>query len=55
MGLDALRQKILLMASRAETAVNQSVQSLVQRESPSHSVGGIDEFIMAQINRPAHA
>ena len=32
MGLDALRQKILLMASRAETAVNQSVQSLVQRD-----------------------
>ena len=31
-GLDALRQKILLMASRAETAVNQSVQSLVQRD-----------------------
>ncbi len=32
MGLDALRQKILLMASRAETAVNESVQSLVQRD-----------------------
>jgi phosphate transport system protein len=32
MGLDALRQKILLMASRAETAVNQSVQALVQRD-----------------------
>ena len=32
MGLDALRQKILLMASRAEMAVNQSVQSLVQRD-----------------------
>jgi phosphate transport system protein len=32
MGLDSLRQKILLMASRAETAVNQSVQSLVQRD-----------------------
>ena len=31
-GLDTLRQKILLMASRAETAVNQSVQSLVQRD-----------------------
>jgi phosphate transport system protein len=31
-GLDALRQKILLMASRAETAVNQSVQALVQRD-----------------------
>jgi len=25
-GLDALRQKLLLMASRAETAVNESVQ-----------------------------
>ena len=32
MGLDALRQKILLMASRAEMAVNQSVQALVQRD-----------------------
>jgi phosphate transport system protein len=32
MGLDALRQKILLMASRAETAVNQSVQALIQRD-----------------------
>ena len=32
MGLDALRQKILAMASRAETAVNQSVQALVQRD-----------------------
>ena len=31
-GLEALRQKILLMASRAETAVNQSVQALVQRD-----------------------
>jgi phosphate transport system protein len=30
--LDALRQKILLMASRAEMAVNQAVQSLVQRD-----------------------
>ena len=32
MDLDALRQKLLLMASRAETAVNQSVQALVQRD-----------------------
>ena len=32
MGLAELRQKILLMASRAETAVNQSVQALVQRD-----------------------
>ncbi|MEJ0088895.1 MAG: phosphate signaling complex protein PhoU [Limisphaerales bacterium] len=31
-GLAALRQKILLMASRAETAVNESVQALVQRD-----------------------
>jgi len=31
-GLNALRQKILLMASRAETAVNQAVQALVQRD-----------------------
>ena len=31
MGLDELRQKLLTMASHAETAVNQSVQSLMQR------------------------
>jgi phosphate transport system protein len=31
-GLDALRQKLLLMASHAETAVNQSLQALVQRD-----------------------
>jgi len=31
MGLDGLRQKLLLMASRAETAVNESVQALMQR------------------------
>jgi phosphate transport system protein len=31
-GLEALRQKLLLMASRAETAVNESVQSLMQRD-----------------------
>ena len=32
MGLDALRQKLLLMGSHAETAVNQSLQALVQRD-----------------------
>src|ERR1017187_313445 len=32
MGLDELRQKLLLMGSHAETAVNQSVQALVQRD-----------------------
>ena len=32
MGLESLRQKLLLMASHAETAVNQSVQALVQRD-----------------------
>src|SRR5208282_1430084 len=31
-GLDDLRQKLLTMASHAETAVNQSVQALVQRD-----------------------
>ena len=31
-GLEALRQKLLLMASRAEAAVNESVQSLMQRD-----------------------
>ncbi len=30
-GIEALRQKLLLMASRAETAVNESVQALMQR------------------------
>lgn len=30
-GIDNLRQKLLLMASRAETAVNESVQALMQR------------------------
>jgi phosphate transport system protein len=32
MGLNTLRQKLLTMASHAETAVNQSVQSLMQRD-----------------------
>src|SRR3984957_6529117 len=31
-GLNALRQKLLLMASRAETAVNEAVQALMQRD-----------------------
>jgi len=31
-GLDSLRQKLLTMASHAETAVNQAVQALVQRD-----------------------
>ena len=30
-GLENLRQKLLLMASRAEAAVNESVQALMQR------------------------
>jgi phosphate uptake regulator len=30
MGLEALRQKLLLMASHAEAAVNDSVRSLMQ-------------------------
>jgi phosphate transport system protein len=32
MGLDALRQKLLLMASRAESAVNQAMQALNHRD-----------------------
>ena len=32
MGLELLRQKLLMMASPAETAVNQSVQALVERD-----------------------
>src|ERR1700679_676640 len=31
-GLNALKQKLLLMASRAETAVNEAVQALMQRD-----------------------
>ena len=31
-GLDSLRQKLLTMACHAETAVNQAVQALVQRD-----------------------
>ncbi|HUB86740.1 MAG TPA: phosphate signaling complex protein PhoU [Verrucomicrobiae bacterium] len=31
-GLDELRQKLLMMAARAETAVNEAVQSLMQRD-----------------------
>jgi len=33
MELDGLKQKLLLMASHAETAVNQAVQALVQRDT----------------------
>src|SRR5271170_4017179 len=32
-GLDALKQKLMTMASHAETAVNQAVQALVQRDT----------------------
>jgi len=32
-GLDGLRQKLLTMASHAETAVNQALQALVQRDT----------------------
>jgi phosphate transport system protein len=32
MGLDGLRQKLLTMASHAETAVNQSLQALIERD-----------------------
>ena len=32
-GLDALKQKLLTMASHAETAVNRAVQALVQRDA----------------------
>jgi phosphate transport system protein len=33
MGLDGLRQKLLTMASHAETAVNQALEALVQRDT----------------------
>ena len=32
MGLEALRQKLLTMASHAETDVNQALQALLQRD-----------------------
>ena len=32
MGFDALRQKLLTMASHAETNVNQALQALLQRD-----------------------
>jgi phosphate transport system protein len=32
-GLDALQQKLLMMASHAETAVNQALQALIQRDT----------------------
>ena len=32
LGLDALRQKLLLMGSRSETAVNEAVQAFMQRD-----------------------
>ena len=34
MGLETLRQKLLMMASHVETAVNQALQSLIQRDFP---------------------
>ena len=46
MGLDALRQKLLTMASHAETAVNQSVAALVQRDTNlAHRVKADDDVI----------
>jgi phosphate transport system protein len=46
MGLEELRQKLLLMASRAETAVNDSVQALMQRNHDlALKVRADDDFI----------
>ncbi len=46
MELDELRQKVLLMASRAETAVNQSMQALINRDHDlTVLVCGNDEII----------
>jgi phosphate transport system protein len=46
MGLEELRQKLLLMASRAETAVNDSVQALMQRNQElALKVRADDDFI----------
>jgi len=45
-GLEELRQKLLLMASRAETAVNDSVQALMQRNYDlAMKVRADDDFI----------
>jgi phosphate transport system protein len=46
MGLDELRQKLLTMASHAETAVNRAVQALVQRDADlAHNVKEDDRVI----------
>jgi phosphate transport system protein len=46
MGLDDLRKQLLLMASRAETAVNESVQALMQRNFDlALKVRGDDDII----------
>ena len=46
MGLDELRQKLLTMASHAETAVNQAVQALMQRNQDlAVKVRGDDDII----------
>ena len=46
MELDELQQKLLTMASHAETAVNQAVQALIQRDH--------DLALRVQGRRPHH-
>jgi hypothetical protein len=41
--LDALRQKILLLAGHAEKAVHQAVQSLVQRDG---ELAGLTKYLI---------
>ena len=47
-GLEELRQKLLLMASRAETAVNDSVQALMQRNHDLANKVRADDDIIDQ-------
>jgi phosphate transport system protein len=48
MGLEELRQKLLLMGSRAETAVNDSVQALMQRNHDLAAKVRADDDIIDQ-------
>lgn len=48
MGLDELRQKLLTMASHAETAVNRAVQALMQRDHDLALQVRADDDIMDQ-------
>lgn len=49
MGLEELRQKLLIMASRAETSVNDSVQALMQRNFDLAAKVRADDDIIDQL------